>query len=131
MHTLNCYLLAEQGRPVLVGGTPGGDQQPQINVQMLVGLIDHRLDPQSVVEGPRWFSFPGTDPANLDKPGALRLESRFPAATVEGLERRGHPLTLLGPWSAGGTVQLIALDHERGTLLGATDPRAEGVALGL
>lgn len=131
MHTLHCYLVAEEGQPVLIGGTPGGDQQPQWNVQTLVSLIDHGLAPQVAVEAPRWYSFPGTDPATIDRPGELRLESRVAPAVLEELRRRGHPVQVLGPWGAGGAVQLIAIDRERGVLLGATDPRAEGVVLGL
>jgi len=131
MHTLNCYILADAGRPVLVGGTPGGDQQPQWNVQTITNIIDHGLDPQTAIEAPRWYSFPGTDPANQGKPSELRLEGRLPDDTLEELRGLGHSVQVLEPWSAGGAVQLIALDQEREVLLGATDPRAEGMALGV
>jgi len=39
---------------VIVGGTPGGDGQPQWNLQMVTGLIDAGLDVQATVEQPRW-----------------------------------------------------------------------------
>ena len=130
MHTLNAYLIARDGRPWLVGGTPGGDQQTQWNAQTITSLLDHGLSPQQAVEAPRWFSFPGTDPANLEQPMVVRVEDRVPEGARRGLVDRGHAVDTLGPWAGGGAVQLIQLDHDRGVLRGATDPRAGGLALG-
>jgi gamma-glutamyltranspeptidase/glutathione hydrolase len=127
MHTLNCYLVARDGRPWLVGGTPGGDQQPQWNVQTITNLIDFGMSPQKAVEAPRWYSFPSTDPEHVGKPFALRIEQRFAAEALAQLQARGHRVEQLGPWAAGGAVQVI--QREGGTLLGGSDPRAGGVAL--
>lgn len=127
MHTLNCYLVARDGRPWLVGGTPGGDQQPQWNVQTITNVVDFGMTPQAAVEAPRWYSFPGTDPEHVKNPYVLRLESRFSPEAVAHLQARGHRTERLGPWSAGGAVQII--QREGGTLLAGSDPRAGGVAL--
>jgi len=86
---------------------------------------------QDAIEAPRWHSFPGTDPANLAMPMAVRLESRVPEGTRQALAGRGHAIEVLGPWSGGGTVQLIQIDPATGVLRGASDPRAGGIALGL
>jgi gamma-glutamyltranspeptidase / glutathione hydrolase len=83
------------------------------------------------VEAPRWFSSPGTDPANLSQPMRVQVESRVPDATRAELARRGHDVVTLGPWAGGGAVQLVAVDRARGVLRGATDPRPGGLALGL
>lgn len=131
MHTLNAFMAFRGSRPWLVGGTPGGDQQTQWNVQLLTNLVDHGLSLQAAVEAPRWYSFPGTDPANLGRPMSVRAESRVPDATRRELEARGHVVETLGPWSGGGAVQLIEVDQSIGVLRGATDPRAGGLALGL
>lgn len=130
MHTLNCYLVCRDGRPWLVGATPGGDQQPQWNVQALSAILDFGLDPQAAAETPRFFSFPGTDPASAGKPFELRIEDRVPADVRTELERRGHRVIPLGPWGAASGVQLIQFDHERGIYVGGSDPRARGLALG-
>ena len=131
MHTLNAYLVCQDGRPWLVGGTPGGDQQTQWSAQVLTSMIDHGLSPQEAVEVPRWFGFPGTDPVNLALPAVVRVEERVTEATRRELTARGHVVETLGPWAGGGAVQLIQVDRARGVLRGGSDPRPGGVALGL
>lgn len=132
MSTLHCWMIeAPDGTGLVVGGTPGGDGQPQWNLQTIVGLIDGGLDAQAATELPRWTSWPGTDPATLPNPFELRIEDRFGDEVIEELDRRGHRLKRLGPWSAGGATQVIARDPDTGVLAGGSDPRAEGVALGI
>ena len=76
MHTLNCYLIADRdGTPLLVGGTLGGDFQPQWNLQTITGLIDGELDVQAAAEQPRWKFNPATYPAELGKPFASRSKT--------------------------------------------------------
>ena len=131
MHTLNCYLVTQAGQPVIIGGTPGGDFQPQCGLYMLTQLIDGGVDPQAAVEAPRWWSFPGTDPASLDRDMELRVEADMPAATVQGLEARGHRVVRRQPGVYDGKVQLIVRDPERGVLMGASDPRGDGQAVSI
>ncbi len=131
MHTLNCYLVADPaGRPVLVGGTPGGDGQPQWNLQALSGMIDAGFDAQAAIEMPRWTSWPGTDPGSIDNPFELRIEDRLPSEVVADLKSRGHQVRLLDGWDGGGSAQVIARDPETGVLIGGTDARVEGNVLG-
>lgn len=131
MHTLNAYLVLRDGEIELVGGTPGGDQQTQWSLQVLVGLLDGGLDVAQAVEMPRWHSFPGTDPEFAGRPFHLSVESRLPEESLAGLEGRGHRLVRRGPWDEGGAVQLVRFDRQAGVLEGASDPRAGGVALPL
>ncbi|MDA8216897.1 MAG: gamma-glutamyltransferase [Dehalococcoidales bacterium] len=130
MHTLNAYLVCRDGKPWLVGGTPGGDQQPQWNMQVLSALIDSGLNVQQAAEAPRWASFPGTDPANIDEDLALIVEERIPAAVREALAAKGHDVRTVGPYGAGSGVQLIQIDLATGARLGGSDPRVDGCALG-
>ncbi|MGH2353962.1 MAG: gamma-glutamyltransferase family protein, partial [Chloroflexota bacterium] len=129
MHTLNCYLLMRDGQLHAVGGTPGGDQQPQWNVQTIVNVLDFGMNVQQAIEAPRWYSFPSTDPAHVGKPSELRLEARFDPAVATDLEARGHRVVGLNPWGAGGAVQVI-VRQPNGVLVGGSDPRAGGIALG-
>ena len=131
MHTLNCYLVAdESGRPVLVGGTPGGDGQPQWNLQAITGMIDAGLDVQAAIEQPRWTSWPGTDPSSVANPFELRLEDRLPEEVFADLAGRGHNVRKTSAWGGGGAAQIIARDPETGVMIGGTDGRVEGNVLG-
>jgi gamma-glutamyltranspeptidase/glutathione hydrolase len=132
MHTLNCYLIAApDGTPVLAGGTPGGDYQPQWNIQTITGLIDGGLDVQQATSQPRWQIWPATYPAEVGAPVELRVEDRLGDETIAELEARGHTVLRLGPWGARGAVQLVARDPETGVLAAGSDPRSEGLALGV
>jgi gamma-glutamyltranspeptidase/glutathione hydrolase len=134
MNTLNCCMLARDGRPVLLWGTPGGDLGLQWNLQALLAIVDGGIDPQAALELPRWHSFPGSDPAQLRQPAELQLEEGIDEQALEGLRRRGHRVRSMGRWSAQAAMQMIAIDRtvpDGPLLLGASDPRAEGLALGL
>lgn len=131
MHTLNPYLIARNGEAILVGGTPGGDQQPQWNMQMITNFIDYGMDVQATVEAPRWQSFPGTDPINIDNDFVLRLEERIGEAVFDELTARNHAVQWLPAFGAGGAAMLIQRDPETGVLQGGSDPRSEGLALGI
>lgn len=130
MHTLNAYMVHRDGKPWLVGGTPGGDQQAQWNTQMITNVIDHGMSLQAAVEAPRFHSFPGTDPVNLGRPPVVKVEDRVPEATRQALTQLGHTVETLGAWGGGGAVQLIQIGRQKGMLCGATDPRPGGLALG-
>jgi gamma-glutamyltranspeptidase/glutathione hydrolase len=131
MHTLNCWSMQDADEaPVMVGGTPGGDGQPQWNLQMLVALIDAGLDVQAACEQPRWSLWPGTDPEHRPNPFRLEVETREAPETRTALEALGHRLRPMGSWGAGGAAQIIARDPSTGVLAGGSDPRVEGMALG-
>jgi len=130
--TLNCYMITDaHGAPVVAAGTPGGDGQPQWNLQVIHGLIDGGLDAQLAVEQPRWSLWPGTDPHNRPNPFHIFAEDRMGAALLAALEAKGHVFQSRGPWGAEGAAQVIARDPQTGALVGGSDPRVEGMAIGL
>jgi gamma-glutamyltranspeptidase/glutathione hydrolase len=130
MHTLNAYIVFRDSRPWLIGGTPGGDQQTQWNTQVISNVIDHGMGLQDVVDAPRWYSFPGTDPGSLDREHVVKIDRRIPDAALNALAAKGHKIESLAPWSGGGAIQLIQFDHENGVLRGGSDSRPGGLALG-
>lgn len=132
MHTLLAWMVAGgDGAPYLVGGTPGGDGQVQWNMQLLSHLLDHGLDVQEAVEAPRFTVYPGTDVDTLRKASELRCETRLGEVTLGELRRRGHQVTESGAWDGGGGAQLISIDGDHGSLVGGSDPRQDGCALGV
>ncbi len=127
-HTLNTYMLFQGGEVFAVGGSPGADEQPQTNFQIIHDLVDLQMDPQSAVEAPRWSHQPGTPPRD-QLPEALRMEEGFEAATLDGLRAKGHKVTVVDRWSFG-SAKVIVRDRENGCWLGGADPRRVAYALG-
>ncbi|MEU8799617.1 gamma-glutamyltransferase [Spirillospora sp. NPDC048819] len=130
LHTLNAWLVTDAaGRLLHVGNTPGGDGQVQWNTQLISHLLDHGHDPATAVAAPRFTVHPGSDADVLGRPPELRVESRLGPSRIEALRSYGHDVTVQGPWDAGGSAQIISVAD--GALLGASDPRQDGVALGV
>jgi gamma-glutamyltranspeptidase / glutathione hydrolase len=129
MNTLHCYIVFRDEEPYLAGGTPGGDAQPQSNLQVITNLLDWGMNVQQAVEAPRWVSFPGTDPAALGTPFELRLEPGFLAETRAELDQLGHRLKLVDELTGHGG-QIIQVDEEYGAYYGGSDPRVDGCAIG-
>jgi gamma-glutamyltranspeptidase/glutathione hydrolase len=127
-HTLNTYMVFKGGHIFAVGGSPGADEQPQTNFQIIHDLVDLKMDPQSAVEAPRWSHQPGTPPRD-QLPEALRMEEGFDAQTLEDLRARGHKVSTVDRWSFG-SAKIIVRDHENGCWLGGADPRRVAYALG-
>jgi gamma-glutamyltranspeptidase / glutathione hydrolase len=130
-HTMNPPMVFKDGELWAVFGTPGGDNQVQINLQVLTAMIDLGYDPQQAAEMPRWSStFPGQE-ANWphDCPDALNLEGRFPAEVRADLAGRGHPVAELGELDGPCSVEIIRRDAATGMLMAGSDPRRDGWAL--
>ncbi|SDE73299.1 gamma-glutamyltranspeptidase / glutathione hydrolase [Blastococcus fimeti] len=132
LHTLNAWIATDgAGRLRHVGNTPGGDGQVQWNMQVLSHLVDGGLDPQEAVSAPRTTVHPGSDADALGTPETLQCESRLGDGVLAGLVARGHDVRDVGDWGGGGSALVVSVDHDRGVLAGAADPRMDGVALGV
>ena len=118
LHTIIPGLATRAGRAALAFGVMGGHYQPVGHVQILTNLMDYGLDPQAALDGPRSFAYGGE----------LQIETGVPAATAQALARRGHKVVAAGKPLGGG--QIIVIDHDRGVLIGGSDPRKDGLALG-
>jgi gamma-glutamyltranspeptidase / glutathione hydrolase len=132
LHTLNAWIATDAaGRLRHVGNTPGGDGQVQWNMQLLAHLVDGGLDPQQAVSAPRTTVHPGSDADALGTRETLQCESRLGADVLAALRERGHDVQDVGEWGAGGSALVVSVDHDRGVLSGAADPRQDGVVLGV
>jgi gamma-glutamyltranspeptidase len=130
-HTMNPPMVFRNGELWAVFGTPGGDNQVQINLQVLTAMIDLGYDPQQAAEMPRWSSTQRGQEANWphDCPDALNLEARFPAQVRADLAGRGHPVVEVGELDGPCSVEIIRRDAATGTLMAGSDPRRDGWAL--
>ena len=129
IHTLNTFMMFRDGHPFLVGGTPGADDQVQVNFQVISNLVDHGMSLQEAIETPRWSSTPGGLPGEITDPYNLRLEGGFTTEAMEGLQQKGH-LIKMSPPRAFGSVSAVLMDPESGVLYGGADPRRDGYASG-
>ena len=130
-HTMNPPLVLKDGALWAVFGTPGADNQVQINLQILTAIIDFGLDPQQAAETARWTSNVPGQYANYphDGPDVLTMERRFPEAVRRDLARRGHPVDTVGDLEGPCSVEIIRRDSANGMLLAGSDPRRDGWAL--
>jgi gamma-glutamyltranspeptidase/glutathione hydrolase len=126
-HTLIPAMYGQPDRPWLAYGNMGGEGQPQSQAAVLTRVVDFGYDLQAAIEAPRWL-LGRTWGA---RSSALHLDNRIPAASIEALRSIGHPVNILPDWSEQlGHAQAVAIDRQRGILLGAADPRGDGAAVG-
>ncbi|CAN5349627.1 gamma-glutamyltransferase family protein [soil metagenome] len=129
LHTLMPGMLLRDGVAEVAFGAMGGDGQPQTMVQLVQGLVDDGLDPQAVVDRPRFVV--ETEGAGLPL-GPVRIESDgVDTATVEALHARGHEVALVEPKTpVMGWAQMIRRRPD-GSYEGGADSRADSVAEGM
>ena len=128
--TLSPTLVERDGAPYLVCGSPGGDQQDQWTLLLLLRHIHHRKNLQEAIDAPMFnnMHFPSSFTPRLAKPGALAIEDRFGAETLAELTRRGHRLSIADGWSLG---RLCAASSTNGLIKAAATPRhMEAYAIG-
>ncbi len=128
LHTLIASMAFKDDRLWAVVGCMGADGQPQIHLQTYVGMIDYGLDIQAALAAPRWLSGRFALGEARD---TLHIEGRIPKATVDELERRGHPVDRWGDWNElAGHAHGITIDPQTGMRAGGADPRSDGAAIG-
>jgi gamma-glutamyltranspeptidase/glutathione hydrolase len=128
-HTMNAPMVFKDGRLWAVEGTPGADNQVQVNLQVLTSMMDLGADPQSALEAPRWTSSQQGQGANWphEGDGRLTIEPGFGEDVLVGLERLGHRLNRVGPLEGPCSVQAIRV-MENGMRVAGSDPRRDGWA---
>jgi len=106
--TLSVGMALRDGKPYMVWGTPGGDQQDQWNCQMFLRHASQKTSRpktnlQEAIDAPAWHieHFPLSFWPRTARPGVLVVEGRLPAATIKELERRGHTVEVGPDWSEG------------------------------
>jgi len=127
-HTIIPGLITREADGSLFGpfGVMGGYMQPQGHVQVVTGLIDDGVDPQTVLERPRFCLVDGTPS------GPVAIEPEISSPTRATLRARGHLIHERSGWerSLFGRGQIIRRDPN-GVLWAGSDPRADGCAMTL
>ncbi|HYZ90953.1 MAG TPA: gamma-glutamyltransferase [Actinomycetota bacterium] len=121
MHTLMPAMAFRDGSPWLVFGSMGGDGQAQTHVQFLNHVIDDGGNIQDAIDAARWVVSPSD--------WSIAAESRVGEAVMRALRVRGHTIDAVGPYETQmGHAHAIEVTDDG--YIAATDPRAEGAALG-
>ncbi len=122
MHTIIPGMVFKDGAFLMSFGIMGGDMQPQGHVQFLINLIDFGMNLQEAMDVPRIRHLKGME---------VYLEEGIPDETAVALSQKGHQIIRgLSPINQVGGGQAIFLDREQKVLLGASDRRKDGCALG-
>ncbi|MGO4739621.1 gamma-glutamyltransferase [Bosea sp. 2KB_26] len=118
LHTIIPALLTKNGRTQMTYGVMGGQYQATGHAHVLSSMLDRGDDPQQAADRPRSFV----------AEGKLTVESTIGPEIRADLAARGHDVSVL-PEPTGG-CQAIWIDEARGVLLGGSDQRKDGMALG-
>jgi gamma-glutamyltranspeptidase/glutathione hydrolase len=118
MHTIIPALAMRGERCEMAFGVMGGSYQSQGHAHFISNVMDYGMDVQAAIDAPRYF-FEGQ---------RIVVERGLPAEAIEGLRSRGHDVAIR-PLPLGGG-QAIRIDWERGVLVGGSDARKDGCALG-
>ncbi|MGG5808203.1 gamma-glutamyltransferase [Falsiroseomonas sp. CW058] len=118
MHTIIPGMVMKDGQALMPYGVMGGHYQPMGQTTFLANHFEYGLDVQEALDAPRLFP----------REGKVQVEKGIPAAMIDRLNRLGHQCELIDKPHGGG--QAILIDRERGCLVGGSDPRKDGCAMG-
>jgi gamma-glutamyltranspeptidase len=125
-HTLIPAMARLADGRTMVYGNMGGDGQPQSQGAVFSRITQLGMDPQAAISAPRWL-LGRTWGQTSD---SLKLESRFPEATVDSLRARGHQVDLLEAFDETMGHAGAVIRHPDGLFEGGFDPRSNGCVAG-
>jgi gamma-glutamyltranspeptidase/glutathione hydrolase len=119
-HTIIPAFMTRSGQPVMAFGVMGGFMQAQGHTQMALRLVDHRQNPQAMIDAPRW---------RVEAGPTIHVEEAMPPAALEALRNAGHALTVADRFNTDFGRAQIALKTDGG-YIGASEWRTDGQAVG-
>jgi gamma-glutamyltranspeptidase/glutathione hydrolase len=123
--TLSPTLVLKGDEPFMVLSTPGGDNQDQALLQVLLNIIEFGMNPQEAVEAPRFDTqhFISSFDDHEFLPGSLNVESRVGLRTAQELGARGHKVKIQSEWGTLSSPTVILYDSRTGVAAAGADPR--------
>jgi len=123
LHTLMAGMAFSED-DMIVFGAAGAEGQPQTHVQLLINIIDRKMNVQESVEYPRFIHGRYIS----DDDNSIKLERRFSEKTIEELLSKGYKIKIVdGLDDAMGDANVIL---KRNSLMGGADPRRDSTGLG-
>jgi gamma-glutamyltranspeptidase/glutathione hydrolase len=108
----------KNGEAIMPYGVMGGHFQPMGQTLFLANHFEYGLGVQEAIDAPRLFPLGGK----------VQVERGIPGSVIDRLNRLGHECELIDKPHGGG--QAILIDRARGCLVGGSDPRKDGCAMG-
>jgi gamma-glutamyltranspeptidase/glutathione hydrolase len=129
--TLTPTIVLKGGEPFMVLSTPGGDNQDQALLQVLLNIIEFGMNPQEAVEAPRFDTqhYVSSFDDHEFLPGSLTLESRVGVKTIQELSQKGHKVKVQGEWGTLSSPTVIMYDPKTGVAAAGADPRRSRYAV--
>ena len=129
-HTIIPAFITRNGKPWISFGVMGGDMQPQGHAQIVVNLIDFKMNLQEAGDAPRIHHIGSSEPTGeaMTDGGTLLLENGFRWEVIQKLMIMGHKIQ----WDLGGYggYQAIMWDDKNKVWFGASESRKDGQAAG-
>jgi len=129
-HTINPALVLKDGKPFMAFGTPGGDTQPQTELQFFLNLMEFEMNVQEALEAPAVISshFQSSFWPHAEA-NKLRVPSSLPEHVLEALAAKGHDLEIRD-YRGVGSVKAILIDPVSGALMGGVSPTGDSYVIG-
>ncbi len=129
-HTIIPSFITKKGKPWISFGVMGGDMQPQGQAQIVINLVDFKMNLQEAGDAPRIHHVGSSEPTGqqMTDGGTLLLESGFRWEVIQKLINMGHKVQ----WDLGGYggYQAIMWDAKNKVWYGASESRKDGQAAG-
>jgi gamma-glutamyltranspeptidase / glutathione hydrolase len=107
--TLSPTLVTRDGKPAMTLSTPGGDNQDQSLLQILINVVDFNMSAQMAIEAPRFQTrhlVSSFDNHAMNR-GDLLLDERIPPTVFAELTDRGHRTATRSRWNSGAHPVMI------------------------
>ena len=129
--TLTPTIVLKGGEPFMVLSTPGGDNQDQALLQVLLNIVEFGMNPQEAVEAPRFDTqhYVSSFDDHEFLPGSLNIESRVSLKTIQELSQKGHKVKVQGEWGTLSAPTVITFDPKTGVAAAGADPRRSRYAV--
>lgn len=130
--TLSPTLVMKNGEPYAALSTPGGDNQDQALIQVLLNVTEFGMTPQEAVEAPRFetLHFVSSFDDHRFQPGVLRVDARIDPATIEELRKRGHKVEIRPAFEPTSAPTIIIFNPTTKVIEAGADVRRGRYAVG-
>lgn len=129
--TLTPTLVLKDGKPFMVLSTPGGDNQDQSLIQVLLNIVEFGMNVQEAVEAPRFqtLHLVSSFDDHRFNPGMLNLEDRIAKEVRDDLALRGHKVEVQAAFGNPSAPTVIRFYSDTGVIEAGADPRRGRYAL--